>query len=853
VTTRFLLLLALGTAAPAAAQQPADTAAEPVVVELRIGRLASRTVAAYRVRSEALVPLSQLLELAEIRYQVSPDGRVEALLDPGRVRLVVDAARDTMAFGPHRVRLEPGFRRHEEKEIYVGAERLGDLLGLQLHVDWSELTVTVMDPSTLPIAKRLYRDAARRAFLRHGGTAAADVALGLERPRWDGLVFDYSLLAPSRDVVSGGAYTAALGGDALGGALRLGVHSVGPLDVGHTRLEGSWTGVWHHPALAQVRLGTGITTGPRARQHHGLMVTNAPFVRPSMVGAIPFLGRLAPGWSIEAYRGGDLVAFDTTDAVGRFLIDLPVRYGENPVDFVAYGPMGEMRQFNRTYRLFEELLPARRFEYGVSGGACTDPHCRAVGNVDLRYGLSRRWTVATGVDRVWRDSQPHLLHPYAVLTGSPTTDWGVTLEGVGDAFARAAVQFEPSLALHLGASLTNFARGVADPFFTTVGRRSHWTLAAFVRPAPERGYVFFEGLAEGEATDAGNTTRARIGASALTTFARLLPYARWEREAPRGGAAVTRTFLGVTAFVLPRPQWGPVLGKVWMRGTAELEREPGVHTASLFLGRDLWAGTRLEAGATWARTSGTTLMLTLASYLPSMRTITTVDRPAGGTPSATQFVQGSVLWDRTAKRFTTAPGPSLDRAGLAGRVFLDENANGRRDPGEPPVPGVRVLVGTLSTTADSNGLYRIWDLMPFEPVLVRVDSLSLDSPLLVPALGAVSVQPGPNRFRALDVPIVVAGVLEGRVVRGENGGRRGVAGVTLLLTQRRTGIVRRFVTFSDGDFYLLGVTAGDYDLRVDPRSLEALGMKAEPLPLTLAPGVGGVGRSGIALVLTPRS
>jgi len=46
---------------------------------------------------------------------------------------------------------------------------------------------------------------------------------------------------------------------------------------------------------------------------------------------------------------------------------LPVRYGENPVDFVAYGPFGEIREFNRTYRVLGELLPAGRFEYGLSG------------------------------------------------------------------------------------------------------------------------------------------------------------------------------------------------------------------------------------------------------------------------------------------------------------------------------------------------------------------------------------------------------------------------------------------------------------------------------------------------------
>ena len=46
-------------------------------------------------------------------------------------------------------------------------------------------------------------------------------------------------------------------------------------------------------------------------------------------------------------------------------IDLPIEYGENPVDFIAYGPFGEIREFNETYRLRTDALPAHRFEYGV--------------------------------------------------------------------------------------------------------------------------------------------------------------------------------------------------------------------------------------------------------------------------------------------------------------------------------------------------------------------------------------------------------------------------------------------------------------------------------------------------------
>ena len=78
-------------------------------------------------------------------------------------------------------------------------------------------------------------------------------------------------------------------------------------------------------------------------------------------------------------------------------------------------------------------------------------------------------------------------------------------------------------------------------------------------------------------------------------------------------------------------------------------------------------------------------------------------------------------------------------------------------------------------------------------------------------------------------------------------------GVTLVLTNRRTGVARRFTTFTDGGFYLLGVTAGEYELRVDPQQLEALGAMADVMPLTLAPTAEGVGRSGIVLVVKPKN
>ena len=829
----------------------ADTAAEPVIVELQIGRIARATVQGYRVRTEVLLPLSPFFQLVEVRHRVSPEGRVEATMDPGNRRIVIDVARDTMQFGERLVRIEREFRRFEGGEVYVGAERLGDLFGLRFAVDWAELTVTVVDPGALPLARRLRREVAREAYLRRGESARADVTFALERPRGDGVVLDYSLLAPSADPVSGSGYSLGLGADLLGGSLEVAGQSVGRAADGRVRMDASWTGVWREQRwLKQLRLGDGVTTGPRGRSVHGVMLTNAPFVRPSFVGALRYDGRLEPGWSVEAYRGGDLVAFDSTDAQGGFAIALPVRYGENPVDFVAYGPFGEIREFNRTYRVLTELLPPGRFEYGLSAGQCRSTLCETTANLDLRYGASPRWTVQGGLDQFWRDTVPDRLHPYAAVVANPTNAWAVQGEVVGRGFARGTVRYEPTVDFRLEGEYTRFARDSVS-LFAPPGRRAQWSVTGFLRPRTRQGFFFFDGRLEQSVTDVGRTTEARLGASVQRPEVRLLPFARVRRDAPNSGSATSREFVGLQTFVLPRAQWGAFLAQVLVRANAEIERRAGLSAWSAFVARPVARGLRLEVGAAWQRGAGAgglTYSLVLTSYLPAARAVTAVTAPPGVAATGSQFVQGSVLWDRRAGRVRVAPGPALGRSGLSGRVFLDENANGLRDVGEPGVANVRVMVGSVSARTDSGGAYRVWDLVPFEPVLVTIDSLSLESPLVVPAFARASIVPGPNRFRTLDIPLVQAGVIEGRVVRRG----RGIGGATLILTDRRSGARRTLVTFSDGAFYLLGVKPGDYELSVDPRVLAALAVNAEPLRFSLAPTPQGVGRSDLDVQLTPR-
>src|SRR2546427_7856187 len=92
--------------------------------------------------------------------------------------------------------------------------------------------------------------------------------------------------------------------------------------------------------------------------------------------------------------------------------------------------------------------------------------------------------------------------------------------------------------------------------------------------------------------------------------------------------------------------------------------------------------------------------------------------------------------------------------------------------------------------------------------MVSLDSLSLESPLLVPLFARTSIVPGPNRFRSLEIPVVEAGVIEGRVVRSGSGG--GGGGVTRLFDAPPRGGQRTLGTFNTGGVFICGGQPGGH-------------------------------------------
>jgi len=228
-------------------------------------------------------------------------------------------------------------------------------------------------------------------------------------------------------------------------------------------------------------------------------------------------------------------------------------------------------------------------------------------------------------------------------------------------------------------------------------------------------------LAPGRPTDPDKpdaVSTAQFDASVQAVDVRVAPFVRLQRDAPADGVAVTRPFAGLDVFALPRPALGRLLGSVWLRAHIDQQLDGALQAAQLFAARSLWSGVRVEVGGRRVQgTPGATFhSCRCRAILPAVRTLTLVSAPTvGGTPTASQFRAGVGPVEPIGRAPDLRARPSLERAGLTGRVFLDENGNGRWDPGEAIVPGVRVFVARTTRPSDSSGWFpRVGICLPFE-------------------------------------------------------------------------------------------------------------------------------------------
>ena len=162
------------------------------------------------------------------------------------------------------------------------------------------------------------------------------------------------------------------------------------------------------------------------------------------------------------------------------------------------------------------------------------------------------------------------------------------------------------------------------------------------------------------------------------------------------------------------------------------------------------------------------------------------------------------------------------RGEAAVSVFLDENGDGVRSPGEEPLSGVDITAGQFGSAAptDKDGHAVVEGLNPYEKVLISVDESSLPDPFLVPVKKGIVLTPRAGIPAKLEIAVAPTGEVEGEIHGLEDTPR---AGVELELVDQSGKVTATTLTEYDGYFLFERVTYGSYRIRLSAGSARALG------------------------------
>ena len=823
-----------------------DTAYADAVIQLTFDNGPSAVVPALEYNSALLLPLHRVFDLAEIHVDAMALGdSAVATLEPGHVPLrFVPRARILMR-GAEAIAYDTADVAWSDGDLFVASGLLDRLLGTSTVVQWENLSAVVGRTGGLPVVQRTRRDR-RHQLLYRPEPAAAALDLPLRQRLVDGAVFAWSVTAATNGPTDQLSADLGFGTGLLGGSAEVRPQLWSDHGASNALLQASWTRAWAGSYwIRQVRLGDVQTNGLRSLLVDGAVITNAPFIRSSEFDIEPIVGNVPAGWEAELYDGGRLVGYADANAVGAFQVPLQLRYGENPFNLVLYGPSGETIQQKRTIRVPTTRLPDGQFEYAVALGQCQYDPCNGVASADFRYGLTSHLTVQGGSDEYFQGKGGALWQPYAVVSAAPVDALGLTGEAVVNGPLRLTADFSPSEDLRASATVTRFAPSGA-PFSGAGTETSESDQSLFWRPGWMRGALYFNGTG---VVSVSPGLRQVVERLAATTQVGRIRYSLGVlyNTLTTGAAGDSAGFsMDASADAILLGPWK------WLRssnvgGAFAAEPSRGLTALRASIGRRISQLLRVDAALGWFRVGGLSLELGLTTATRGPQTGTRSRLAQSGSQALT-YSSGSLAWDPRSRLLKLGDGADLDRAGISGVLFRDDNGNGVRDPGEPGVAGIPVSVGGFATQTDSDGRFSVWGMYPTEPVPITVDTLALPDPHYLLPAPVIRVRPAPNAFGNIQIPVVVGGEIAGFVVMGD----QAVAGVPVVLRELNTGREITVTTFADGAFYKTAVPPGEYEVTLPDAVLNGMNVTAPPLSIFVPPGPGEKRFEDLQLRLEPR-
>lgn len=162
--------------------------------------------------------------------------------------------------------------------------------------------------------------------------------------------------------------------------------------------------------------------------------------------------------------------------------------------------------------------------------------------------------------------------------------------------------------------------------------------------------------------------------------------------------------------------------------------------------------------------------------------------------------------------------------GIQGMVYLDTNANGHYEPGEPGVPNIEVMLGGRKKEVTSKDGYFLFGRNTNEDeAVVTLNEKDLPA-IYTPTQGLQRAKWDEYVFTRVNLGVSILSSITGKVAIWKNNKLvRALPGAVVLLRDHSSNnIIKQSITDSDGTYYLGEVKPGDYYIEVDPSTIPPL-------------------------------
>lgn len=800
------------------------------------------------------LPLGEILSMMSIHSERTESGKGLKGIYPTKNDIWrVEPVQGAVTIRGHNETLQADKFYIGEMDLFLHPDYFSRIFGLHFSVNFHNLTLGLTADFTLPIDERQKREALRNRMQQAGAARAQDPAPMLyDRTRkvFAPGMLDYNLSYIQTKDNSSLSTLLHAGMEVLGGDFQ-GIYSGGVFEgkLDSKVSAARWRYVFkggldpdRNVGITSISVGQLQTTGLiNSAQILGISVTNNPVIPRMKLDVFVIDGYTEPDSEVELLIGGQLVDFMRADEVGYYRFNAPITFGVVRITTRIYTPQGEVRVQDRQLQIPFTFLPKGFATYNFQAGLPMSDSLsfaqEPISHLDVAYGLTNALTVRAGVDHgdIFGINKTY---PVYGMSARVFEQYLVNVDILPDRYYQASGSVFYANNTSINGQFTQFVPGSE---FNPLGKTREASLNTFF---PFKAFGRFSGFRlTGERQWFENGFRTNIQSDFNTQIGRVVTRFNYRTridglgeiggiptppEASLSMAQATASF----TYTLRRTPSVPVFVRgLFIRGQFKYDtyyKQPAA--ASVMLSQTVLKMGRLTMGYDRDLISQKGLMQIGFLYdFRGIRTSTQFNRDELGF-SALQSFTGSLGLDPKGVLIPDNR-DQVARSGVAVRLFVDANENGKFDPNEIVIPAKAVrLDRSANMLLGSDGILRITQLQSYWKYILEVDQQALPNPNLAPKLSRFEFVAEPNRFRSIDIPLYQTGLIEGGVSIEQFGRVEGVGGLRLIVERvdQSGGELQVVRTFSDGGFYLFGLMPGKYRAFIDPKQLEFMSAVSEP-------------------------